>query len=170
MKLSLKPCRPQWLACKRDCLSPREPTTHGLLPIACTKQHKTHNTQPTAHNPQPTGHKTQDTRHKRQDTGHRTQDTRHRTQDTRHKTQDTRHRTQDTRHKAQDTRHKTQDTRHRTQETRETRHKIRSQAPTLIDRALLAKGRQRKSGHPESNQGPSDFCESLQSDALPTEL
>jgi hypothetical protein len=27
-----------------------------------------------------------------------------------------------------------------------------------------------KSGHPESNQGPSDYCESLQSDALPTEL
>ena len=28
----------------------------------------------------------------------------------------------------------------------------------------------RKSGHPESNQGPSDGCECLQSDALPTEL
>ena len=27
-----------------------------------------------------------------------------------------------------------------------------------------------KSGHPESNQGPSDRCTSLQSDALPTEL
>ena len=27
-----------------------------------------------------------------------------------------------------------------------------------------------KSGHPESNQGPSDGCKSLQSDALPTEL
>lgn len=27
-----------------------------------------------------------------------------------------------------------------------------------------------KSGHPESNQGPSDCCRSLQSDALPTEL
>ena len=27
-----------------------------------------------------------------------------------------------------------------------------------------------KSGHPESNQGPSDFCNALQSDALPTEL
>jgi hypothetical protein len=27
-----------------------------------------------------------------------------------------------------------------------------------------------KSGHPESNQGPSDYCESPQSDALPTEL
>ena len=26
------------------------------------------------------------------------------------------------------------------------------------------------SGHPESNQGPSDSCKSLQSDALPTEL
>ena len=30
--------------------------------------------------------------------------------------------------------------------------------------------RKRKSGHPESNQGPSDYCENLQSDALPTEL
>ena len=28
----------------------------------------------------------------------------------------------------------------------------------------------KKSGHPESNQGPSDYCKSLQSDALPTEL
>ena len=28
----------------------------------------------------------------------------------------------------------------------------------------------RKSGHPESNQGPSDSCKALQSDALPTEL
>ena len=27
-----------------------------------------------------------------------------------------------------------------------------------------------KSGDPESNQGPSDFCKLLQSDALPTEL
>lgn len=27
-----------------------------------------------------------------------------------------------------------------------------------------------KSGHPESNQGPSDCCSDLQSDALPTEL
>ena len=27
-----------------------------------------------------------------------------------------------------------------------------------------------KSGHPESNQGPSDSCMILQSDALPTEL
>ena len=27
-----------------------------------------------------------------------------------------------------------------------------------------------KSGHPESNQGPSDCCMNLQSDALPTEL
>eukprot|EP00973_Karenia_brevis_P055349 7696169-Karenia_brevis.AAC.1 len=27
-----------------------------------------------------------------------------------------------------------------------------------------------KSGHPESNQGPSDYCSDLQSDALPTEL
>ena len=27
-----------------------------------------------------------------------------------------------------------------------------------------------KSGHPESNQGPSDCCRRLQSDALPTEL
>ena len=27
-----------------------------------------------------------------------------------------------------------------------------------------------KSGHPESSQGPSDRCTSLQSDALPTEL
>ena len=27
-----------------------------------------------------------------------------------------------------------------------------------------------QSGHPESNQGPSDRCKSLQSDALPTEL
>ena len=27
-----------------------------------------------------------------------------------------------------------------------------------------------KSGHPESNQGPSDCCNDLQSDALPTEL
>ena len=27
-----------------------------------------------------------------------------------------------------------------------------------------------KSGHPESNQGPSDCCSALQSDALPTEL
>ena len=27
-----------------------------------------------------------------------------------------------------------------------------------------------KSGHPESNQGPSDCCSTLQSDALPTEL
>jgi len=26
------------------------------------------------------------------------------------------------------------------------------------------------SGHPESNQGPSDSCKLLQSDALPTEL
>ena len=26
------------------------------------------------------------------------------------------------------------------------------------------------SGHPESNQGPSDVCTDLQSDALPTEL
>ena len=36
------------------------------------------------------------------------------------------------------------------------------QAPRLI--------RMQKSGHPESNQGPSDFCNNLQSDALPTEL
>ena len=28
----------------------------------------------------------------------------------------------------------------------------------------------KKSGHPESNQGPSDCCSTLQSDALPTEL
>ena len=28
----------------------------------------------------------------------------------------------------------------------------------------------RQSGHPESNQGPSDCCSDLQSDALPTEL
>ena len=28
----------------------------------------------------------------------------------------------------------------------------------------------KKSGHPESNQGPSDCCNTLQSDALPTEL
>ena len=27
-----------------------------------------------------------------------------------------------------------------------------------------------KSGHPESNQGPSDSCKALQADALPTEL
>ena len=32
-----------------------------------------------------------------------------------------------------------------------------------VDRAI-------KSGHPESNQGPSDYCKNLQSDALPTEL
>ncbi len=29
---------------------------------------------------------------------------------------------------------------------------------------------EKKSGHPESNQGPSDCCSILQSDALPTEL
>ena len=31
-------------------------------------------------------------------------------------------------------------------------------------------GRAKESGHPESNQGPSDYCKNLQSDALPTEL
>ena len=31
-------------------------------------------------------------------------------------------------------------------------------------------GKKENSGHPESNQGPSDVCKCLQSDALPTEL
>ena len=37
-------------------------------------------------------------------------------------------------------------------------------------RMQIATGRWQKSGHPESNQGPSDSCNTLQSDALPTEL
>ena len=36
-------------------------------------------------------------------------------------------------------------------------------SPAFINKLL-------KSGHPESNQGPSDHCMNLQSDALPTEL
>ena len=36
--------------------------------------------------------------------------------------------------------------------------------------AVVAQSKIEKSGHPESNQGPSDCCSTLQSDALPTEL
>ena len=39
-----------------------------------------------------------------------------------------------------------------------------------INRACTCPMPVNKSGHPESNQGPSDFCNNLQSDALPTEL
>ena len=40
----------------------------------------------------------------------------------------------------------------------------------IVMRMQIANGRWQKSGHPESNQGPSDSCNTLQSHALPTEL
>ena len=40
----------------------------------------------------------------------------------------------------------------------------------FIVRVHYASSMEIKSGHPESNQGPSDLCNNLQSDALPTEL
>ena len=45
-----------------------------------------------------------------------------------------------------------------------------SRAKDLVDEAVDRKWRNRKSGHPASNQGPPDCCSTLQSDALPTEL
>ena len=38
------------------------------------------------------------------------------------------------------------------------------------DGTRVSLAEQETSGHPESNQGPSDRCMNLQSDALPTEL
>ena len=43
-------------------------------------------------------------------------------------------------------------------------------AKDLVHEAVEGKWHNRKSGHPASNQGPSDCCSTLQSDALPTEL
>ena len=45
--------------------------------------------------------------------------------------------------------------------------------PIKVEEGQERKANQRhggKSGHPESNQGPSDGCMDLQSDALPAEL
>ena len=43
-------------------------------------------------------------------------------------------------------------------------------SPRAVRWASFRSNDKRKSGDPESNQGPSDGCRSLQSDALPTEL
>ena len=47
---------------------------------------------------------------------------------------------------------------------------VRVRVHVSLMRAARAKGKWQKSGHPESNQGPSDSCNTLQSDAPPTEL
>ena len=48
-------------------------------------------------------------------------------------------------------------------------HHMHAQAPPGRS-AQTPRASMPRSGHPESNQGPSDCCKSLQSDALPTEL
>ena len=47
---------------------------------------------------------------------------------------------------------------------------IKLRLPTHALRLVTTTTQHAKSGHPESNQGPSDYCVFLQSDALPAEL